>query len=249
MLVGHYAIALAAKALDRKPALGSFFLATQLVDLVWIVMLVLRLEEVSLELKPQAGLGSDILKFGNQPFSHSLAASLVWGLLFAVWCYRGRLADGNLYRSLLLGFVVSSHWWLDLLVHDRDLPILFGDKPLVGAFLWQSAQVAFWLELILLLACFALYCLRTRTRPETLVSLVWLERKAAWWPAVMLFSLVLVHFASSYMGLLIELLSAHLGQWVKTHALVLIQLMLGLTWIGLPILAFLTLDRVRGARI
>ncbi len=249
MLVGHYAIALAAKALDRKPALGSFFVATQLVDLVWLVMLLIRFEDVALKRPIQSGMTSDILDFGHQPFSHGLLASLVWGVLFAAWCYRGRLADGNLYRSLLLGLVVSSHWWLDLLVHGKDLPILFGDEPLVGAFLWESAKAAFWLELVLLLVCFALYCLRTKTRPETTTSQMWIERRAAWWPAVMLISLIGIHLASNFIGLSVEILNAYLGSWVNENALILIQIMLALTWLGLPILAFLTLDRVRSARI
>ena len=249
MLVGHYAIALAAKALDRKPPLGSFFFATQLVDLVWLLMLFLGLESVSLKAPMVREMNSDLLAFGNQPISHGLLASVIWGVLFAAWCFRGRLADGNLYRAALLGLVVSSHWWLDLLVHARDLPIFLGGEPRVGAHLWAHAQAAFWLELILLLVCFAIYCLRTITRPEAAHSLIWADKKAAWWPAVMLLALITVHFVSNYMGLLIELLFAGLGGWFKPDPLSLIKVMLGITWLGLPVLAFLTLDRVRGARI
>jgi hypothetical protein len=239
MLIGHYAIALAAKSIDRKPALGSFFFATQLVDLVWVAMLILGLETVSLKPLADSAMNADILRFEHQPYSHSLVASLLWGLLFATWCYRGRLADGNALRALLLGAVVASHWWLDLLVTG----------PKVGAALWQYAEVSFWLELALLLICFGVYCLRTMIRPETKTSLLWFERHAHWWIWVVLLVLILAHLVSNHISAMILSLSQWFGNPMQTHALLLIQLMLVLTWIGLPVLAFLTLDRVRGARL
>jgi membrane-bound metal-dependent hydrolase YbcI (DUF457 family) len=249
MLIGHYAIALAAKSIDRKPALGSFFLATQLLDFVWIILLVLGLESVALNQPIATEMSADLLRFKHQPYSHSLIAACFWGLAFAAWCYRGRLADGNPHRALLLGLVVSSHWWLDLLVHQADLPIVLGSGAKVGAALWQHAGTAFWLELILLLVCFALYCRRTKTRPETRTSQVWFERRAAWWPAVLLVSLVIVHCVSNYMGSVITALNGMFGGSLKPYSLVFVQFLLLITWLGLPILAFLTLDRVRGARI
>ena len=249
MLIGHYAVALAAKSIDRKPALGSFFFATQLIDLVWVAMLLLGLETVSLKPLTDSAMNADILRFEHQPYSHSLVASLLWGLLFAAWCYRGRLADGNALRALLLGAVVASHWWLDLLVHHADLPIFVVTGPKVGAALWQYAEVSFWLELALLLVCFGVYCLRTMIRPETKTSLLWFERHAHWWIWVVLLVLILAHLVSNHIGAMILSLSHWLGNPIQTHALLLVQFMLVLTWLGLPVLAFLTLDRVRGARL
>ena len=43
----------------------------------------------------------------------------------------------------------ASHWILDALVHNRDLPVLgFGRDKFVGAGLWKSGPAAFIVELV-----------------------------------------------------------------------------------------------------
>ncbi len=49
MFIGHFAVAFAAKSANRKPSLGAYFAAAQLVDLIWPVLLLVGLERVSIE--------------------------------------------------------------------------------------------------------------------------------------------------------------------------------------------------------
>lgn len=49
MFIGHYGVGLAAKGIDKKPSLGTFFLASQFIDLLWPIFLLLGLEHVRLD--------------------------------------------------------------------------------------------------------------------------------------------------------------------------------------------------------
>jgi hypothetical protein len=249
MLVGHYAIALAAKALDRKPSLGRYFVATQLIDLVWLLLVAFGVETVSIKAPNLALPSADILSFDSQPVSHSLTASLVWAVAFGALVYGSRWCDRNFYRALIFALVVTSHWWLDLLVHRPDLPVLLSGDVALGAGLWAHAELAFWLELGLLLAAFGLYCARTRRRSVSEDSRDWTERHAAWWPWVLLVALLCVHYVSTHFWPLVNRLPPALGDWVQGHPIGFLLSLLAMTWIGLPVLALLTVDRVRGARI
>ena len=46
MFIGHYAVAMAAKKAAPKISLGTLFIASQLVDLVWPIFLLLGIEHV-----------------------------------------------------------------------------------------------------------------------------------------------------------------------------------------------------------
>jgi hypothetical protein len=78
--------------------------------------------------------------------------ALIAGLL-ASWAW-GRRA------GVVIGTVVISHWFLDLLVHRPDLPILpgnAGNLPLLGFGLWQLPVLSAIIELLLALAGAYLY--------------------------------------------------------------------------------------------
>jgi hypothetical protein len=64
---------------------------------------------------------------------------------------------------LLLGAGVLSHWFLDLLVHRADLPLLPGG-PKVGLGLWDHPVAEIVLELALYAGGAALYLRATRGR-------------------------------------------------------------------------------------
>ena len=48
MFIGHQAVAFAAKAAAPRVSLGTLFLATMWIDLVWPILLLLRLELVQI---------------------------------------------------------------------------------------------------------------------------------------------------------------------------------------------------------
>jgi hypothetical protein len=65
--------------------------------------------------------------------------------------------------SIIVGFLVFSHWVLDFISHGPDLPLLFSGSPLVGLGLENSLAVGLIIELSLLAGGIAIY-LVTRKR-------------------------------------------------------------------------------------
>ncbi|MFC0186134.1 hypothetical protein ACFFJX_28370 [Pseudarcicella hirudinis] len=75
MFIGHFAVGMGSKALKPQISLGTLFIASQFLDLLWPDLLLLGLEKVSI--KPGiTEVGS--LEFTSYPISHSLLAVLGW---------------------------------------------------------------------------------------------------------------------------------------------------------------------------
>jgi len=140
MFIGHFGVGFGAKTLAPRVSLGTLFLASQFVDLLWPVLLLTGIETVAIEpgitkLTP--------LDFVSYPISHSLLMAVVWGGLFGVlyWLVKRKIKD-----ALVLGLCVVSHWVLDLMVHRPDLPLYPGKSPRLGLGLWNLPAVALLLE-------------------------------------------------------------------------------------------------------
>ena len=103
MFIGHFAVGFAAKKINSKPSLGTYFLAAQFLDLLWPTLLLLNLEKV--EINKGGGLP---LSFTHYPISHSLLAVVLWGLLF---CIAYWVAKRNIKAALVVGACVISHWF------------------------------------------------------------------------------------------------------------------------------------------
>jgi hypothetical protein len=90
--------------------------------------------------------------------------TVVWSALAAVIVYlfyRDRRSAG------IFGLVVISHWFLDVLVHSPELPLLFTGSPLVGLGLWSTLQgrvIASFLEVGMLVGGLALYLIHCKRR-------------------------------------------------------------------------------------
>jgi hypothetical protein len=157
MFIGHYSVSFALKAVRPRTPLWLLFLAVQAVDIGWALLVLAGVERARVVPGFSAAFPIDLY---YMPYTHSLAASLVWaaalGALYGLW----RRGDGR-GGALVLALAVASHWFLDLLVHVPDLP-LYGDAHKVGLGLWNYPLVALALELGLLAAGVALYA---RTRP------------------------------------------------------------------------------------
>jgi hypothetical protein len=140
MFLGHVAIALAAKRAAPRVSLGWLVGAAQFADLLWPVLVLAGLERVAIAPGPTPFLA---LEFSHYPVTHSLLASLVWGLLAggAFWWFRrDRVA------ALIIALLVPSHWVLDLVTHVPDLP-LYPGGPEVGLGLWTSVPATIVVEL------------------------------------------------------------------------------------------------------
>jgi hypothetical protein len=157
MFVGHYAVALAAKRSTPSISLGILFAACQLVDLIWPIFLLVGIEHVRIAPGITAVTPLD---FYDYPWTHSLAASLLWALAAGAGYYAWRR---TLKPALVVGSVVLSHWFLDLIVHRPDLPLYPGAATRVGFGLWNVPVATAVVELGLLAVGLALYT--TATRP------------------------------------------------------------------------------------
>lgn len=132
MFIGHMGVAFAAKKFSSKPSLGTFFIATQFIDLLWPVLLLLGLEQVAIDVGNTAFTP---LNFIAYPISHSLLAVIVWSLLVGGGYY---LYKKEKTAAIILGAVVLSHWILDLITHRPDLELVPGLGIMAGFGLWNS---------------------------------------------------------------------------------------------------------------
>jgi hypothetical protein len=130
MFVGHYAAALAGKAIAPKAPLWAYVGAAQLVDIGWSSLVMAGVERVSFN----PDLPGSPLVLEHMPWTHSLPAAVVWslaGLLLARWLLRLPWLT-----ALAVGLVVFSHWAADWLAHRPDLEIWPGGQK-VGLGLWN----------------------------------------------------------------------------------------------------------------
>jgi hypothetical protein len=156
MFLGHFGAAFAGKAAAPRLSLGTLFLAAQLVDLVWPTLLLLGRERVEIE----PGITRVVpLDFVSYPWSHSLLMVVVWGVALGSLHW---LARRSRRGAVVVGLLVVSHWWLDLVVHRPDLPLVPGGGPRVGLGLWGSPAATLAVELLLFAGGYALYLRRTR---------------------------------------------------------------------------------------
>ena len=167
MFLGHFGVGFGAKAAAPRTSLGSLLLASQLIDLLWPTLLLLGLERVAIA----PGITRVTpLDFTHYPISHSLAAVLLWAVLFGVF-YRvlRRYPRG----ALVCGLAVVSHWVLDLLSHRPDLPLAPGSSLRVGLGLWGSLAGTLLVELAVFAAGVYLYLRTTRASNRTGTVALW----------------------------------------------------------------------------
>lgn len=152
MFVGHYGPSFAIKALRPAIPLWLLFIAVQLVDVAWAVLVLLGVEKVRIVPGITA---SNPLDLYFMPYTHSLVAAILWSVGVALLV---RLSPRVTIRSAAawIGVAVFSHWVLDFLVHRPDLP-LYDDTMKMGLGLWNYPAVALSLEAVLLFGGMILY--------------------------------------------------------------------------------------------
>jgi hypothetical protein len=158
MLLGHYAAGLAAKSYAPKTNLGLLIAAAVFLDILWPLLLSLRIERVAI------AEGASVvtpLFFYDYPWSHSLVMAAVWGLSFGgLYFLLTRYPAG----AIALGVLVTSHWFIDLPVHLPDLPLTPWTEIRMGFSLWNSVLITFLLEFGLFAAGIYIYVRATRVR-------------------------------------------------------------------------------------
>lgn len=155
MFIGHFGVGFGAKPLARRVSLGSLFLAAQFLDLLWPTLLLLGIEHV--RIAPGATAVTPLV-FEHYPVSHSLLAVLAWaGLIGAAFFSVRRDRAG----AIVVGALVVSHWVLDALVHQPDLPIIPGNSFVVGLNVWSSLPLTLAIEIPLFMLGVWLYARTT----------------------------------------------------------------------------------------
>jgi hypothetical protein len=160
MFLGHFGVALAAKKAAPMVSLGTLFLAAQFADLLWPILLLVGLEQV--QIAPGITRVTP-LDFVSYPYSHSLAAQLIWGGLLGS-AYFALRRDGR--RAAVVAACVPSHWVLDFIAHRPDMPLYPGGAR-YGLGLWNSIPGTLAAELALYGAGIAIYLRSTQAKDGT----------------------------------------------------------------------------------
>ena len=147
MYLGHFAVGFAAKPVTPRVSLGILLVATQVIDILYAIFLLV-------------GVGHP----GGSPWDHGLVMSLIWSataFVISIIFYR------DIRSGILIGFLVLSHWVCDFISWDHALPLAFSDSPLVGLGLYNSVGVMLTGDFGLFGGGIAIYLLRTKANDRT----------------------------------------------------------------------------------
>lgn len=158
MFLAHYAVSFAAKKVVPRASLGLLVLAGQWLDLIWPIFVLRGLEWFSVD----PGITRFTpLNFEHYPYSHSLLAVLGWSVLLGGIVFA---AKREWKIAAMTALLVSSHWFLDYLVHRPDLPLTIGGQTKLGLGLWNHVAVTVLLEIVLFVGGVVLYVRSTKAR-------------------------------------------------------------------------------------
>jgi hypothetical protein len=146
MFVGHYAAAMAAKAIEPKAPMWTLAAAAQLVDIGWSAFIIAGVEHARVD----PSLPGSTLELYDMPWTHSLPAAFAWSVAAALLVKL--LLRLPVWTSVAVGATAFSHWLLDLLVHRPDLELWPGGER-VGFALWNYPAPEQALEIGLLAIC------------------------------------------------------------------------------------------------
>jgi len=159
MFLGHFALGFGAKRLNPALSLGTLFLTCQLADLIWPTLVLLGVERVVID---PGNTAFTPLNFVFYPYSHSLMALVLWGVLFSgayLIAY-----NATRWTGLLLAALVVSHWVLDFVSHRPDMPLRIDDREKVGLGLWNSVPATVTVEALMFAVGLYLYVRTTAAR-------------------------------------------------------------------------------------
>lgn len=157
MFLGHYGVAFAAKRIAPRTSLGALVFAGEFLDELWPILLLLGVEQV--RIVPGLMIMSP-LQFTYYPYSHSLLMAAVWGILIGGLYFAFKKYGRGAWVMALL---VLSHWFLDLPMHQKDLPLWPGaSSPKYGWGFWYLAVLTYIIEFTIFLAGVSAYTRATR---------------------------------------------------------------------------------------
>jgi len=156
MFIGHYGVAFGLKRIYRGLSVGWLFVAVQLVDIVWTILILFGVEKVAVV----PGITkTNPLDFYYYPYTHSLIAFLFWSLLVLLACYfiKNKSGLSRIKFGLILAFAVFSHFLLDVIVHRPDISLFGEDSIKIGLGLWNNVVFSYLLEAVIFIGGVWLY--------------------------------------------------------------------------------------------
>jgi hypothetical protein len=137
LFAGHVGAALIIKQAAPGVGLGKLVAGALLLDTLLGLFVLFGLESVRV---PDAFPALHFLRF-DFPVSHGLLAAISWSLIaLAIVRKKWGIEAGN-----AVGLAVFSHWPLDAIEHEPELPLALG-SPMVGLSLWHILPLAIALE-------------------------------------------------------------------------------------------------------
>ena len=167
MFIGHFGLSFAAKKIAPKVSLGTLFIATQFVDLLWPFLLVFHVEKVALVPGFTKTNPFDFLYF---PYTHSLLMGILWGVIIGsiYWLYKR-----DTRSAIVVGICILSHWFFDLIVHTADLPLTPFGQQKVGFGLWNYLALTLIIEFIIFFSGAYIYATITKAKNKIGKWMLW----------------------------------------------------------------------------
>ena len=149
MYAGHFASALAMKAKEPRAPTWALVAGVGVLDILFGIFVPLGVERATLTPGVAPGFRLDFIDW-----SHSLAMSIVWALVFGVVV--GAVVRRGPVVAAWCAFAVFSHFLLDLLMHPHDLALWPHSAAHVGFGIWTFHPPFWWFfELAFSAACLA----------------------------------------------------------------------------------------------
>jgi len=143
MFIGHLAVGLAAKPLAPRVPLPVLLLAPNVADVVFPVLVAAGVEHARIE---PGHMAASPLVLESMPWSHSLVTLVGWAALSATLYFLWRKDSRGAW---VVAGLVLSHWLLDWITHEPDLPLYPGGDR-YGLGLWNSLPATIAVELVML---------------------------------------------------------------------------------------------------
>jgi len=151
MFIGHFAMGLAASRVEKRLALGTALLASQLPDAIWPYLLLTGAETVSIV---PGDTAMTPLRFDSYPWSHSLLmVAVAGGILGLVY----RAVGGAVRAATMVAGLAISHWFLDFMTHRPDMPVAPWSDLKLGLGLWNSVPLTVIIETLMYAGAVAFY--------------------------------------------------------------------------------------------
>jgi membrane-bound metal-dependent hydrolase YbcI (DUF457 family) len=150
MFAGHVGAALVIARAERRVNVGVFVFAALLLDVLLWIFVFAGWESVRIP----ADFASRHQAAFVFPYSHSLLAAAWWsavaGAAIIVWWQP--LDQARIRAGALVAAAVFSHWLLDALVHEPEMPLAGAGSAKVGLALWNDIPLALGVEALIVVA-------------------------------------------------------------------------------------------------